>query len=593
MRMLIAAKGKSRPSLKMAGRRPAPPASYFSRGLIGASFVALLSFAAFGQSTGALPAFEIADVHASPHVLTPNMQGGVLRAGRYEIRQATMVDLIRTAYGVDADKVLGGPSWLDTDRFEVIAKAPPNATLDTTKLMLRALLVERFKLALHNDSHALPGFALTVGKGGPPKLKESDGSGDTGCKFIPPPPPPPPPPPAGGQAGGAPVINLPTYSYECHNMTMAAFAETMRTLNGAQQYFDTGLIADQTGLKGAWDFNFKYGPKIAGGVMALLVAPGTESISIFDAMDKQLGLKLDPLKVATPVVIVDSVNRKPSDNPPGVTTALPVIPPEFEVADLRLSDPNAGPGGRGGGFQPSGRVDLRGYPLTALINLALNLNGPDAIIGMPKSLATVSVDLIAKMPSNGPAGPNQPIDLDFFRPALKGLLEERFKLKTHMEERPTDAYTLLPGKPKMQKTADPLVRTGCKEGPGPDGKDPRIANPILSRLITCQNITMAQLANMLPSLAGGYVHSEVLDSTGLTDAYDFTLSFSANGLAQFVANQTGQAGGAGGPAAASDPGGGLSLPDAVSKQLGVRLEMQKRPVPVVVIDHIDEKPSDN
>ena len=75
-----------------------------------------------------------------------------------------MVDLIRTAYGVDADKVLGGPSWLESDRFDVIAKAPPSATPETAKLMLQALLAERFKLVVHTDSHALPGFVLTVGK---------------------------------------------------------------------------------------------------------------------------------------------------------------------------------------------------------------------------------------------------------------------------------------------------------------------------------------------------------------------------------------------------------------------------------------------
>ncbi|HEY1753783.1 MAG TPA: TIGR03435 family protein [Bryobacteraceae bacterium] len=554
---------------------------------------ALISGAAFGQAptpAEAPPTFEIADVHVSPHTLTPNMRGGYVRAGRYEILTATMLDLIRTAYSVDPDKVLGGPSWLDSDRFDVIAKAPANTSPDAAKLMLQALLADRFKLVVHNDSHALPGFALTIGKSGPPKLKEADGSGDTGCKYTI--PPPPPPPPAGAQAGPG-TINLPTYFYECHNMTMAAFADAMRTMLAAQQYFDTGLIADQTGLKGAYDFNFKYGPKITGGLIALLVAPGAESISIFDAMDKQLGLKLDPLKVETPVVIVDSVNRKPTDNPPGVSTALPLIPAEFDVADLRLSDPSAArvpsPG-----FQPSGRVDLRNYPLTAMINLALNANGPDSIVGLPKSLATINVDLIAKMPGNGPATPNQGIDIDFFRPALKALLEDRFKLKTHIEQRPGDAYTLLaPGKPKLQKTADPLVRTGCKEGPGPDGKDPRVANPILSRLITCQNITMAQFADMLPRLAGGYVRSEVLDATGLDGAYDFTLSFSANGIAQFVAQVQSGGAAAGGSAAASDPGGGLSLSDAVSKQLGLKLEIQKRPLPVVVVDHIEEKPSDN
>jgi uncharacterized protein (TIGR03435 family) len=107
------------------------------------------------------------------------------------------------------------------------------------------------------------------------------------------------------------------------------------------------------------------------------------------------------------------------------------------------------------------------------------------------------------------------------------LLEDRFKLKTHFEDRVVPAYTLSSVKPKMAK-ADPTTRTGCNEGPGPDGcpdgKDPRVANPVLSRLLYCRNMTMAQFADQLPQLANGYVHAAVLDKTGLTDAYDFTLS---------------------------------------------------------------------
>ena len=561
--------------------------SIVMQSVAGISFVTLLSGTVYGQAPDAPPTFEIADVHVSPHTLIPNMRGGVLRAGRYEVLTATMVDLIRTAYGVDADKVLSGPSWLESDRFDVIAKAPPSTSPELAKRMLEALLADRFKLVVHKDSHSLPGFALTVGKGGAPKLKAAEDSGDTGCKVAIQTPKPPAP---GAQASG-PVLILPTYLYTCRGMTMAAFAEAMHTLNAAQTYLDTGIVVDRTGLKGAWDFSFKYGPKITGAIAAIAGA-GAETISLFDAVDKQLGLKLDPMKIATPVIVVDSVNRKPSDNPPGVAAALPAIPAEFEVADLRLSEPGAAPA-PGGGLQPSGRVDLRNYPLSRLINLALNVNGPDALVGMPKSLASVRVDLTAKMPS-GSVGPNQGIDLDFVRPALRALLEERFKLKTHTEERPGDAYTLTAAKPKLQKTADPLMRTGCKEGPGPDGKDPRVANPLLSRLLWCRNMTMAQFAESLPRLASGYLRSEVQDATGLDDAYDFGLSFSANGGGQFMAGRGGDAGQPAGAApAASDPGGGLSLFDAVNKQLGLKLEQHKRPLPVLVIDHIEEKPADN
>ena len=101
---------------------------------------------------------------------------------------------------------------------------------------------------------------------------------------------------------------------------------------------------------------------------------------------------------------------------------------------------------------------------------------------------------------------------------------------------------------------------------------------------------MAQLADQLPNLANGYVFTPVLDSTGLKDAYDFTLSFSTAGQLHSVPSASPNDPNA---AATPDPNGGLSLPDAMARQLGVKLIKEKRPSPVLVIDHIDEKPTDN
>jgi len=117
----------------------------------------------------------------SPKSNTTYMSGGVLRGSRYEIRRATMVDLIRTAWGLDnSDKIQGGPNWLDLDRFDVIAKAPPSATQEAAKLMLQALLADRFKLVVHMDSKPMAGLMLSLGKA-KPKLKESEGKG-SGCQ---------------------------------------------------------------------------------------------------------------------------------------------------------------------------------------------------------------------------------------------------------------------------------------------------------------------------------------------------------------------------------------------------------------------------
>ena len=111
------------------------------------------------------------------------MQGGALRAGRFELLRATMLDLIKTAYGVDPAVVFGGPGWLELDRFDVTAMSPADTPPATVGLMLQALLADRFKLAIHKDIKPIQGFVLTVDKG-KHKLKEADSSGETGCPIT-------------------------------------------------------------------------------------------------------------------------------------------------------------------------------------------------------------------------------------------------------------------------------------------------------------------------------------------------------------------------------------------------------------------------
>src|SRR5258708_4486322 len=105
---------------------------------------ALLSTSLFAQLDQSATKFDAADVHVRPHSssATPYMTGGVLRVGRYDLRNATMLNLITMAYGVDSETVLGGPNWLDRDRFDIIAKAPSPTPADTLKLMLQNLLAE-------------------------------------------------------------------------------------------------------------------------------------------------------------------------------------------------------------------------------------------------------------------------------------------------------------------------------------------------------------------------------------------------------------------------------------------------------------------
>jgi len=96
---------------------------------------ALLSGLVFGQSGETKPAFEIADVHVSPPTRNPFLRRPTIRRGRYEIRLATMVDLIGAAWGIDAERVVGGPNWVENDRFDVFAKAPDGIASDAAKAL--------------------------------------------------------------------------------------------------------------------------------------------------------------------------------------------------------------------------------------------------------------------------------------------------------------------------------------------------------------------------------------------------------------------------------------------------------------------------
>jgi uncharacterized protein (TIGR03435 family) len=180
------------------------------------------------------------------------------------------------------------------------------------------------------------------------------------------------------------------------------------------------------------------------------------------------------------------------------------------------------------------------------------------------------------------------MDEDDLRPMVRKLLADRFKLVTHMEDQPLDAYNLVAVNPKLEK-ADSTTRARCGQGIGKDGKDPRVTNPVLNRLLTCQGITMAMFAGQIQTLASGYIKTPVVDATGIDGAYDFTLSYS--GSNKLIAGGDGPEGASSG--GASDPSGGISFFDALNKQLGLKLEKVKRPVPVLVIDHVDEKPTEN
>jgi uncharacterized protein (TIGR03435 family) len=533
-----------------------------------AIFAAFAAAALSADSGDSNLKFEISDVHVSHPSPVQSLAGPYLRGGRYEARYATMVDLVTLAYDVPNEKVYGGPKWLQMKYYDIIAKPPAGASKDKLRIMLRNLLAERFELKVHPGAKPMPAFALIAGKH--PALKQSAASTAAGCKYTPPERP----------KESDPQNAMPLFLNQCRAMTMEALARGFNDLPNADMYLNGRSVVDKTGLEGAFDFDIAYNGRFnnRGGVP-------TRITTLADSLDK-LGLRLEPTTVAVPGIIVDSVNEAPAPNQPGAAQALhTLVPTEFDVAAISPTPPDF----TGARFQvqAGGRINLQGVSAKLLIEQSFNI-ADEMLLNSPPWLDSDRWDIVAKALAVESADPRQQggdIDFDAAMVMIQNLLKDRFKLTYHYEQRPIDAYTLLAGKNKM-KAADPESRIFCNEGPGADGKDPRNEHPGLSRLVTCQNMSMDTFAGELQRLAGGWIHVPVLNSSKLEGGWDFTINFSTigqfrNGSRLRESDKP-----------ESDLPDVISLPEAVSRMMGLRLELQKRPVNVMVIDHIERKPTD-
>ena len=505
--------------------------------------------------------FEIADIHSSWRRYNPYPTGGSLVGDRYVIRQVTMLDLIRAAYGIEEPHILGGPMWLESKRYEVLAKAPKGATNADLQPMLRALLADRFKLVVRADTKAMPAYLLLVGKG-EPKLKKADPSEQSGCGFR-----APSPQPAPVVAGSTP-LDMTAF---CKNATMEQFAQLVR-------YNLPYPVVDKTGLKGNWDLEFH-----------LAMPPRPDGLTVADALKGQLGLKLELGTAPLPVEVVESV-AEPSPNSPDLDKLMPPVNQEFEVAVIKPVPPHTRTNVQVNGHQFS----IGGGTMQFLIMYSYDVSEA-ALVDIPPWFLTTRFAITAKIPVD-PAAKNNNVDMEDVKAMLRSLLADRFKLKVHEEVRPEDGPVLVAAEPKLKKAVDTEIRPTCGNGPGPDGKDPRVANPALLRLITCQNVSMAEFAEAFSSLFNYRI--PVVDGTGLTGRYDLQLVFTGDReiAAATAASVSAAAGGPAGADAASgvsDPSGAISLMDALPKELGLKLVQKKEPVPVLVVDHIEETPTEN
>lgn len=275
--------------------------------------------------------------------------------------------------------------------------------------------------------------------------------------------------------------------------------------------------------------------------------------------------------------------------------------PHFEVASVKPAAPlTPGPGLRigpsgGPGTSDPGQVTYRSMPLKFLLTLAYGVKNYQ--ITGPGWLDTERYDIIAKIPPD--------TNKEQFALMLQSLLADRFNLTLHRETKDLPLYELVVAKsgPKLKPYVDdpnaaPMPPPGTPLQMGKDGfpKIPPGANIMMmmnGRIrMGASKQTIARLADTL----SGQLGKPVVDKTGLTGEYDFTLDFSTEGLAQpgFAPPPPPPPGAAGGPT----PGPALdqdapTLLAAVQEQLGLKLDSKKGPLDLLVIDHADKVPTEN
>ena len=246
-------------------------------------------------------------------------------------------------------------------------------------------------------------------------------------------------------------------------------------------------------------------------------------------------------------------------------------PVQFDVVSVKMHEPQ----NQGGGIQllPEG-VRISNLPLQDLIVQAYGLVVTDQVEGLPNWVNSERFDIEAKV-AGADVAAFKKLTLDQVRLMARPILTDRFKFVSHEEKKLLPLYALVVAKggSKLQRSTmsseDPNARTGVI-GMGHASN----SNGTFTNELTARGVTMDRLAGILSQQGLGRV---VLDNTGLTDRYDFKLSWAGVSMAA-DANPTDTS--------------GPSIFTAVSEQLGLRLESQKGPVPVLVIDHIEE-PSPN
>ena len=253
--------------------------------------------------------------------------------GRFMATNISLRELIRLAYGMapqllPASQLLGGPNWIDSERFDVMAKAGDNALVASggpspqMMLMVRALIEDRFKLTVHVEDRELPIYALVMarkdGKLGPHLSRSQEDcsalrAARGGIAPSPGSPPPPPPPPGVKPrcgSNGSPG-------------RLTGSGTTISELSIGLSRAANRFVSDRTGLTGTFDYQLEWTPdQVPTLGLPVAASPGAppppppapvDGPSIFTAVQEQLGLRLESTRGLVNVIVIDRVERPTED----------------------------------------------------------------------------------------------------------------------------------------------------------------------------------------------------------------------------------------------------------------------------------------
>lgn len=250
------------------------------------------------------PAFDVASV--KPNASGTSAGWTELRpGGELSVRNQPLRNIIWSAYDLQAFQLVGGPDWLDRERFDIVAKPaaePPSR--EALLQMVQSLLAERFKLVAHRETRDAPIYALvtaragTPGPGMRPSPTDCDAINAAAGRGAPPP----------GNAGLRPLCGVRTTPGRlmAGGVRMETLARNLSALAGR-------IVVDRTALPGFYDVDLEWLPDQVPAAGGALPPAASDAPGFFTAIQEQLGLKLEAQRGPIDVMVIDSVERPTPD----------------------------------------------------------------------------------------------------------------------------------------------------------------------------------------------------------------------------------------------------------------------------------------